>query len=261
MRAHPLPEARQLRRDDARGAAQGHPVVPHPGRPARARRRVERTTSQETRDAHRATLVAPHLRPARRAEPPPGGHAHRLRSRRRGQGPRRDLLPAHAPARGPAARPGAHARRRRPRRAARARTWGSDATVATSRAARSSAPTTASTSLADYGAFRDLQRHRMLTIEWQPLSPAARLRGPRGGRRSRGRASAFDDAMERSAALLRRAGRSGSPSRRRTRCRSRTGMRFVDADERARGDAPARAAHHAAGSPGVPAGRARRCTG
>jgi hypothetical protein len=23
----------------------------------------------------------------------------------------------------------------------------------------------------DYGAFRDLQRHRMLTIEWQPLSP------------------------------------------------------------------------------------------
>jgi thymidylate synthase ThyX len=26
--------------------------------------------------------------------------------------------------------------------------------------------------LADYGAFRDLQRHRMLTLEWQPLSPA-----------------------------------------------------------------------------------------
>jgi thymidylate synthase ThyX len=25
--------------------------------------------------------------------------------------------------------------------------------------------------VADYGAFRDLQRHRMLTIEWQPLSP------------------------------------------------------------------------------------------
>ena len=25
--------------------------------------------------------------------------------------------------------------------------------------------------LCDYGAFRDLQRHRMLTIEWQPLSP------------------------------------------------------------------------------------------
>jgi thymidylate synthase ThyX len=26
--------------------------------------------------------------------------------------------------------------------------------------------------LCDYGAFRDLQRHRLLTIEWQPLSPA-----------------------------------------------------------------------------------------
>ena len=25
--------------------------------------------------------------------------------------------------------------------------------------------------LSDYGAFRDLQRHRMLTLEWQPLSP------------------------------------------------------------------------------------------
>jgi thymidylate synthase ThyX len=25
--------------------------------------------------------------------------------------------------------------------------------------------------LADYGAFRDLQRHRMLTLDWQPLSP------------------------------------------------------------------------------------------
>ncbi len=26
--------------------------------------------------------------------------------------------------------------------------------------------------VSDYGAFRDLQRHRMLTIEWQPLTPA-----------------------------------------------------------------------------------------
>ena len=39
--------------------------------------------------------------------------------------------------------------------------------------------------LADYGAFRDLQRHRMLTIEWQPLSAAPRLRRPRAGRRRR----------------------------------------------------------------------------
>src|SRR5213078_1915184 len=25
--------------------------------------------------------------------------------------------------------------------------------------------------VSDYGAFRDLQRHRMLTIQWQPLTP------------------------------------------------------------------------------------------
>ena len=39
--------------------------------------------------------------------------------------------------------------------------------------------------LADYGAFRDLQRHRLLTLEWQPLSAAARLRRAGGHRRSR----------------------------------------------------------------------------
>jgi thymidylate synthase ThyX len=32
--------------------------------------------------------------------------------------------------------------------------------------------------LADYGAFRDLQRHRLLTIEWQSLSPAHGYRVP-----------------------------------------------------------------------------------
>jgi hypothetical protein len=26
--------------------------------------------------------------------------------------------------------------------------------------------------VSDYGAFRDLQRHRMLTVQWQPLTPA-----------------------------------------------------------------------------------------
>ena len=41
--------------------------------------------------------------------------------------------------------------------------------------------------LSDYGAFRDLQRHRMLTIEWQPLTPAPRLRAARAGRRRRRR--------------------------------------------------------------------------
>ncbi len=30
--------------------------------------------------------------------------------------------------------------------------------------------------LCDYGAYRDLQRHRPLTLEWQRLTPALRLR-------------------------------------------------------------------------------------
>ncbi len=42
-------------------------------------------------------------------------------------------------------------------------------TAGTSPDARSSGPRIGSTSLSDYGAFRDLQRHRLLTLEWQPL--------------------------------------------------------------------------------------------
>jgi thymidylate synthase ThyX len=54
--------------------------------------------------------------------------------------------------------------------------------------------------LADYGAFRDLQRHRMLSIEWQALSPRHGFTRPEAvdladcGER-------FDEAMERSASL------------------------------------------------------------
>jgi thymidylate synthase ThyX len=54
--------------------------------------------------------------------------------------------------------------------------------------------------LGDYGAFRDLQRHRMLTIEWQTLSPRHGYELP-DGVVDAGVASRYDDAMERSAAL------------------------------------------------------------
>jgi thymidylate synthase ThyX len=54
--------------------------------------------------------------------------------------------------------------------------------------------------LADYGAFRDLQRHRMLTIEWQPLSPRHGYTRPEAVELA-GHAAAFDAAMERSAEL------------------------------------------------------------
>ncbi len=54
--------------------------------------------------------------------------------------------------------------------------------------------------LADYGAFRDLQRHRMLTIDWQALGPRHGFTRPEAVDLA-GAAAKFDDAMERSASL------------------------------------------------------------
>ena len=55
--------------------------------------------------------------------------------------------------------------------------------------------------LADYGAFRDLQRHRMLTMEWQKLSPRHGFTRPESVDAA-GCASVFDEVMERSADLF-----------------------------------------------------------
>lgn len=54
--------------------------------------------------------------------------------------------------------------------------------------------------LADYGAFRDLQRHRLLTIEWQPLTPRHGFVRPELLDEA-GLGDTFDAAMERSADL------------------------------------------------------------
>jgi hypothetical protein len=54
--------------------------------------------------------------------------------------------------------------------------------------------------LGDYGAFRDLQRHRMLTIEWQPLTPRHGYEVPEPIVEA-GLQDAWDDAMARSASL------------------------------------------------------------
>jgi thymidylate synthase ThyX len=54
--------------------------------------------------------------------------------------------------------------------------------------------------LADYGAFRDLQRHRMLTVEWQRLSPRHGYTRP-DSVDAAGAGDDFDRAMERSADL------------------------------------------------------------
>jgi thymidylate synthase ThyX len=54
--------------------------------------------------------------------------------------------------------------------------------------------------LTDYGAFRDLQRHRLLTIEWQTLSPEHGYEVPEEVVAA-GLTVEYEDAMERSAAL------------------------------------------------------------
>jgi thymidylate synthase ThyX len=54
--------------------------------------------------------------------------------------------------------------------------------------------------LTDYGAFRDLQRHRMLTIEWQELTPRHGYEVPEAVEEA-GERDAFVHAMDRSAAL------------------------------------------------------------
>jgi hypothetical protein len=54
--------------------------------------------------------------------------------------------------------------------------------------------------LTDYGAFRDLQRHRLCTIEWQPLTPRHGYARPEAVVGAGGGAE-FDAVMERAAAL------------------------------------------------------------
>jgi thymidylate synthase ThyX len=54
--------------------------------------------------------------------------------------------------------------------------------------------------VADYGAFRDLQRHRMLTIEWQSLTPRHGFDVP-SAVVDAGLVDTFHDAMQRSAAF------------------------------------------------------------
>ena len=54
--------------------------------------------------------------------------------------------------------------------------------------------------VSDYGAFRDLQRHRLLTVEWQDLTPSNGYTMPESVRAA-GAAEEFEAAMERSASL------------------------------------------------------------
>jgi thymidylate synthase ThyX len=65
--------------------------------------------------------------------------------------------------------------------------------------------------LADYGAFRDLQRHRLLTLEWQALSPAHGFVEPEAIAEA-GALHDWREVMDRSAELHERLARSGFES-------------------------------------------------
>ena len=75
--------------------------------------------------------------------------------------------------------------------------------------------------LTDYGAFRDLQRHRLLTIDWQPLTPRHGYTQPEAIVEAGGDAD-WREVMERSAALYEALADAGSGATwRSTRCRWR----------------------------------------
>ena len=111
----------------------------------------------------------------------------------------------------------------------------------------------------DYGAFRDLQRHRMLTIEWQPLGASLGYDVP-DVVEDAGLADRYVASLERSRELAEAAG-AALPGAVGLRRGARLPHPVLDADERPRGDAPARAAVGAPGPPRATGGWPRRCTG
>ena len=255
MRAHPLPEARAYA---AMMLEELRKVIPSfLTRVDRADRGVAWSAYlAETRHVHPGARRA-HLR-RRAGRAAARGHAHRLRPRGRGQGPRRDLLPADAPPRGPGAGEGAHARRRRPRRAAARVRRGAPQPSAQARARvrahrlplRRRSPTTARSATCNVTACSPSSGSRCRPRHGYEIPEAVEEAGLR---------EQFDDAMERSAALY-DALLDPFPEQAPYAVSLAYRHAVRDADERARGDAPARAAHRAAGPPVVPADRARRCT-
>ncbi len=105
--------------------------------------------------------------------------------------------------------------------------------------------------VSDYGAFRDLQRHRMLTCQWQRLGPDLGAGVPEEVREA-GAGGEFERALEISAgrvraAARRRPGRPG-PLRAQPRLPDPLHARL----QRPRGDAPDRAALRPRGPPHLP---------
>ena len=260
MRAHPLPEARayaELMLHELRKVIPSFLRRVDLARPGRA---PGATTSPApataTGDVAERLFAGTTTRPTA-----PVGDARRLRPRRRGQAAGRD-----AATRTPTC-PSTSSLDRVARLSARRARWRWSGPTSASGRNRRHKPGRAFERidyrfdvLADYGAFRDLQRHRLLTIEWQPLTPAPRLRPAR--RRSTPPAQA--DASTRRWSARRRCTtprRADFPAPGALRRRHGLPGALRHAVQRPRGDAPARAAHHARRAIPPTGGSARRCTG
>ena len=76
--------------------------------------------------------------------------------------------------------------------------------------------------VSDYGAFRDLQRHRMLTVQWQPLTPDLGAEIPEEVAEA-GCGELYERALERSRAEYERLRERVTKRPPRTRCASATG--------------------------------------
>ena len=195
MRAHPLREVRDYA--DLMLAELRRSSPPSSGASsARSGAVSGRATSPRPRGDG---AVAARLLDGVEPEPRARGDAHRLRSRTGGEGGRRRALRGVRAARRPA-----------PGRGAQARAGGAAAVLrGVRRAAGEPAPQARPRLrahryrfdvLGDYGAFRDLQRHRLLTLEWQPLSPATATSTPDEFGEA-GPAADWTRVMEESAAL------------------------------------------------------------
>ena len=110
--------------------------------------------------------------------------------------------------------------------------------------------------VSDYGAFRDLQRHRMLTIQWQTLGPELGAGVPEELEEA-GVADAYRDGTRALARRVRPPGGGGPARARPLRALPRLPDPLRARHERARGDAPDRAALGPRGPPRLPRGRAR----
>ena len=175
MFAHPLEEVRACAAADAARAAPGDPGVSRPRRSARSRRPLDRVLRRDAPRVRGAAAEAQSRRPdARRRETDADArsHADRVRSGRRDQSRRRPRSTRSQRCPTISCSPLARRTVGRRSRGRLLRAYVGDRANRRHKPGRAFERTSYRFDvLADYGAFRDLQRHRLLTLDWQPLSP------------------------------------------------------------------------------------------